>query len=202
MPSSAYHPTSVCLQFDGSIEADGNIQNYQSNCKQTEVGWYADEGMGKYGCFVGVKGDGSASPPAASMLRTEDAFEPRKTPEEELDSILSKESFLQEHEVVSLEKHMAHVQTINSAKKGWTAKVYPHLLNKMHAELNQMSGLRRAGVKSSREPKQHTFLQMETRRTRATLDSLPTDFDWATRMARTSLVSLSTRARVVRATSS
>jgi cathepsin C len=168
-------------QFDGSIEADGNIQNYQSNCKQTEVGWYSDEAMGKYGCFVGVKGDGAGPAPAksgSSLLRTEDIYEPRKTPEEELDAILSKESFLQEHEVVSLEKHMAHVQKINNANKGWTAKVYSHLLNKTHAELNQMSGIRRAGVKSSREPRQHTFLQMETRRSRTMIDSLPKDFDW------------------------
>jgi cathepsin C len=114
------------------------------------------------------------------LLRTEDTYEPRKTPEEELDAILSKVSsvFLQENVVVSLETHTAHVQKINNANKGWTAKVYPHLLNKTHAELNQMSGIRRAGVKSSREPRAHSFLQMETHRSRSMIDSLPTDFDW------------------------
>ena len=36
-------------QFDGSIEADGNIQNYQSNCKQTEVCFSRVSRLGQVG---------------------------------------------------------------------------------------------------------------------------------------------------------
>jgi len=96
------------------------------------------------------------------------------TPEEQLDQILAHESFLQE--VVSLEKHLSHVSKINSMNKGWKAKMYDHLVNKTNKELIQMSGIRRAGVKSMRTVRKPSFLQMKT--TEEELDDLPTDFDW------------------------
>jgi cathepsin C len=163
--------------FDGSVEADGNIQNYKSDCKKTEVGWYSDEASGTYGCYFATKGsDASASFSTFGSSMIPDAWTARQSPEEQLDSILAKESFLQE--VVSLEKHQSHVDKINSIQKGWTAKLYDHLVNKTNKELIQMSGIRRAGVKSMRNARKPSFLQMKTSEEEVSFDDLPSDFDW------------------------
>jgi cathepsin C len=99
-----------------------------------------------------------------------------QTPEQQLDNILAKESFLQE--VVSLDKHLSHVNKINSMQKGWTAKMYDHLANKTNRELIQMSGLRRAGVKSMRTVSKPSFLQVRTTEEEVSFDDMPSDFDW------------------------
>jgi cathepsin C len=141
--------------FDGSEEADGEVRHYKSDCTKTQVGWYRDGQQ--FGCFVAQRKAG------LSLARSED--EPSVyTPWEP--------SLLQEH-VYSLEEHAKKVAQINSKQSGWKAAVYPHLLNKTHAQLNRMAGIRRG------TPQRHTvhpsFLQ---RTARVRIENMPTDFDW------------------------
>merc|ERR1719181_2441025 len=85
---------------------------------------------------------------------TESAKPP--SPEEALDRILEQEKApaLMQEEVVTQEVHQANVDKINArtGEKGWKAKVHDVLLNKTHSQLLQLSGLRRAGVRKTKEP--------------------------------------------------
>jgi len=141
-------------QFDGGEEADGNVGHYKSDCTKTQVGWYRDGEQ--FGCFIGQKKTSSA------LLS-----------ENNVDRLFGEPlGLLQEH-VYTLEEHQQKVNKINAQKKGWTATVYPHLLNKTHAELNQMSGIRRGSV--HKEPLHPSFLQ---RSAKARIEAMPSDFDW------------------------
>jgi len=139
-------------KFDGAEEADGNWQHYKSDCTSTEVGWYRDGDM--FGCFIAKKKSGGA---LLSEDHTYDVWQP---------------TLLQEH-VYTVEEHMKRVDAINGAKKGWTAAVYNHLLNKTHAQLNQMVGIRRGPRQRARLAP--SFLQ---RSSRSKIDSYPPNFDW------------------------
>jgi cathepsin C len=144
--------------FDGSLPANGQIETYKSDCGKTQVGWYSDGDQ--YGCFVAEK----SSKPA--LLQTP----VRKLLRRQL-------SWIQE-QAVTQEQHQAHVDRINSVQQGWTAKVYKHLVNKTKAQLSQMSGIRRGGVKATK-PIGESFLQLETHsEAKARVRSFPTDFDW------------------------
>jgi len=179
-------------KFDGSVSANGEIQNYVSDCGKTQVGWFQDGDQ--YGCFVAMKG-AQSNLISTSVVRTEqpstsslfsDADVKPPTPEEALDRILAQDKApaLVQEAVVTQEVHQANVDKINArtGEKGWKAKVHEVLLNKTHTQLLQLSGLRRAGVRKTKEPlvRMPAFLQLSTHDARAQerIDGMPANFDW------------------------
>jgi len=157
-------------KFDESIPADGNIQNYKSDCSATQVGWYRDEASNEYGCFVAEKIVKEVAAPSVSG---------------KMASLFEDPSFLQtsEHDKVTTQvMHQAHVDKINSKRAGWTAKVYKHLVNKTVHELNMHSGIPRAGVHKTQPHRHHGLSLIETeahvRRSQEIISALPQGFDW------------------------
>mmetsp|Transcript_49937 Transcript_49937/g.109074 ORF Transcript_49937/g.109074 Transcript_49937/m.109074 type:complete len:524 (-) Transcript_49937:79-1650(-) len=180
--------------FDQSIQADGNVESYKSDCARTQVGWFHDTALDQWGCFIGVKSGGGADTPAPvapaapkmdDVFSSSTDFAPKRSTESALDEMLSSlqrhDAFLQmQNRVVPAEEHHQRVDKINSNQKGWTAKVYPHLLNKTQGELNAFAGIRRAGVKSVADTRKASFLQTgtEVQRAKQRMESMPKDFDW------------------------
>jgi len=157
-------------QFDGSIEPDGEVKNYKSDCTKTQVGWFTDGDQ--YGCFVAQKGAAKASYLSESFdVQTTTSYNTA----DPMDSIFHVNPALIQEHVYTRDEHQAHVDRINSQQSGWTATVYDRVLNKSHKELNTMAGMRRAGV-PKKERVVPSFFQIDS--FQKMVSSMPSDFDW------------------------
>mmetsp|Transcript_68833 Transcript_68833/g.183334 ORF Transcript_68833/g.183334 Transcript_68833/m.183334 type:complete len:503 (+) Transcript_68833:606-2114(+) len=159
-------------KFDGSVDADGNLDNYKSFCHETQVGWYHDTAKDHFGCWVGTR---AAAP---SFVQTKSKS---KRQQISISADGRAEVFIraQEEDVMTEQQHQQHVDKINSVQDQWSATTYAHLMNKTRSELNLRSGIPRAG-KSNLRPDRTSFLQTADFQAdqESRIAKLPQDFDW------------------------